>query len=440
MPRGLITNRVTYARNFHPQNLTVDTLTHVNYAFANVYPENGTVYLADPYADIQKVFPTDPPPPNSTDTTNGTTTETLYGCLNQLYLLKTRNRHLKTLLSIGGATYTKNFAAPLSTPQGRQAFVNTSVTLLGDLGFDGLELDWESPANDAQAQDFVRILRDLRGALDQFADYNGLDYHFQLAVAVTANPKPYFVGHFNAMDQYLDYWNLMAYDYAGSFNNHTGHASNLYPSHSNPSSTPFSTKRALDTYLGAGLSRSKIILGMPLYGRAFLHTTGMGKPYLGVGSGSPNQDPGIWDLHALPLATNSSQSTQEIYDNEVSASYSLTTYAPPTANSSTSNYSNLTTTTTTASSPNSSTTNSTGTTTIITYDTLRSSAQKAAFIIANGLGGAMFWESAGDAVGKGSLIAAVVGALTQHGGVGGLDQSDNWVRYPMSRYVNVRAG
>lgn len=52
----------------------------------------------------------------------------------------------------------------------------------------------------------------------------------------------------------------------------------------------------------------------------------------------------------------------------------------------------------------------------------------------------MFWESAGDAVGKGSLIAAVVGALTQHGGVGGLDQSDNWVRYPMSRYVNVRAG
>lgn len=198
------------------------------------------------------------------------------------------------------------------------------------------------------------------------------------------------------MDRLLDFWNLMAYDYAGSWDSVAGHQANLFPSREDPARTPFSTAGAVDYYTSRGVPASKIVLGMPLYGRAFENTEGPGKPFSGVGQGT--WEGGVYDYKALPL-----EGAQELEDPEAGASYC---YHPERR-------------------------------VMVSYDTPRMARRKAEYIKERGLGGGMWWESSADKQGAESLIGNVVEVL---GGPQALRRKENCVLYPESKFDNLRKG
>jgi len=197
-----------YGRKYFPQTIPADKLTHVLYSFGDNRP-NGEVFLTDEWSDIQIHYEGD----SWNDQGNN-----LYGNLKQLNLLKQKNRNLKVLLSIGGWTYAheqKHFDAPGATAQGRQAFADSCVKLIKNLGFDGIDIDWEYPQNPEQGQQLLKLLQAIRAGMDAYADElaskssDGTRPHFALSIAAPAGEKYYKNMPLGELAQVLDFINLM---------------------------------------------------------------------------------------------------------------------------------------------------------------------------------------------------------------------------------------
>lgn len=363
-------------------------MTRINYAFADI-DSNGFVVSSDPWADTGNHYSTD----SWSESGNNA-----YGCVKQLYLLKKSNRALKVILAIGGWTWSSKFSPVAADPTMRQNFASSAVKLVTDWGFDGVDIDWEFNAYAATSDDtknFVLLLQAVRNAFSAWSAANAPGYNFVITVASPAGPAVYGLLDLAGMDPYVDSWNLMAYDYAGSWSTAAGHQANIYFDAQNEAATPYSTDQAVTAYVAAGVAPGKIVMGLPLYGRSFEGTAGLGQAYDGVGPGDPTLGPGQWRLSGLPRA-----GAVELFDGDAQASYSYDA----------------------------------ATRELISYDNLRSATAKSAYLVGKGLGGAMFWEASDDRTGPESLVVAMAGQL------GALAAAQNLLSYPTSQYDNIRNG
>ena len=359
-----------YQKGYKPEHVPVQHLTHILYAFANI-KDNGEVVLSDEWADRQIKYDGD----QEQDVA-------MFGNLNQFLQLKKQHRHLKTLLSIGGWSYSSSFCG-MNDAAKRQTFIASAVKLLADCGFDGLDIDWEYPQSDAEAQAYVELLSGLRHALDVYGQRaTPNDPHYLLTIAAPCSPQQYQILKLKDMDRYLDFWNLMAYDFSGSWDQVANHQANLYGG-------AISVSKAVDDYKHRGVPLSKMVLGIPAYGRGFVGTGGPGQPY----RHASETEGGTYLYKDLPR-----QNAQEHFNKRAGASWSHDGSE------------------------------------FISYDSPEAVRAKAAYIKDKGMLGAMFWELSGDvpADQDRSLVRTMAHVL------GHLDQSQNHIAYPESVHPNVR--
>ena len=250
----------TYQRAFQIADMDFSTITHINFAFANI--ANGRCVVGDPYADTDKAFPGD------------TWDQPLRGHFNQLLKLKAEHPHVRTLISVGGWTWSSDFSAVAKTPESRRVFAESCADFMVDYGFDGIDIDWEypvegglNPSNDpTDKENYTLLLKALRAAMDV------LERDERPLLTIASSPNPNYVRHMELeeFDKVLDWVNVMLYDYNGAWMNTAAHNTPLYnnPDARNPF-PEYNIDTTVKAYLAAGLRRSKLVMGMETIGRSW---------------------------------------------------------------------------------------------------------------------------------------------------------------------------
>lgn len=224
-------------------------LTHINYAFVDV--RNNRAWLHR----------------ETTDTIN----------FRHLVLLKKQNPALKILISIGGWTWSGKFSDAVLSDTSRRGFAASAVAILGKFDMDGIDIDWEYPGRPGiqgniyrpeDQQNYTLMFKELRRQLDSLQQHTGKKYLLTTAAGAFKG----FLDHTDMgnVQQYLDYINLMTYDYSGGkiASHHTNlYASKGYKAHNN-------ADEAVTLFEAAGVPANKLVMGIAFYGHSSILVPG----------------------------------------------------------------------------------------------------------------------------------------------------------------------
>ncbi len=248
---------------FDVDKLRPELLTHVIYAFAVI--KDREVAISNPVNAVEKAYDGDP-----SDTA-------FKGRFRQLQLLKHKHPHLRTLISVGGWGGSAGFSDAALTDDSREKFARSCAAFASRYGFDGVDVDWEFPVTGGAKPDtgrpedrrnFTLLLARLRKQLDEQGARDGTRY--ELTFAAPAGPQNYEHLELDQIHPYLDWINLMTYDFAGSWSKVTCFNAPLYtPGTAIEGVTQLSTDATVRAYRAAGVPAAKIVVGVPFYGRAF---------------------------------------------------------------------------------------------------------------------------------------------------------------------------
>jgi chitinase len=299
-----------YYANYNLANLesngSAAKLSHLIYAFGNVSasasnPASDTCVIADAWADFEN---------NNLPPVGGIpSTWPLFGNFAEILKLKQLHPGLQTVISLGGASAaaTQAFSTAASTQAGRHALAASCIDMfiVGNVGsdwngnitapglFDGINIDWEFPTA-ADKQNFTLFLAEFRSQLDALGAKTGK--HYSLSFDGPAGSQNYTNIDLKAAASQVDFITIDGYNYAGTWDSTTNHASPLFDSRQNPDfGQGLDINDTVTAYLQAGVPPHKYVMGVPLYGAGW--------------TGVPNVNHGLYQTSTgpapVPLANGS---------------------------------------------------------------------------------------------------------------------------------------
>lgn len=331
-------------------HIGAEKLTHINYAFALVSPE-GEVVLKNPNAPAH---------------------------LSQLQALKAKNPALKIIISVGGWG-ADNFSDAALNDAAREKFAKSAVELIKRYGLDGVDLDWEYPGQAGPGikfrpedkENFTLMLKTLRQQLEALSNERGRKGRDRYTLTIASTNGEYFKHtEMDKLHVYLDWINIMTYDFYNSLTKVTGHHTGLYHSDKAGDSTRY-TEASVKQHLDAGIPPEKLVIGAAFYSRAFTgvspENNGLFQPY--------ERYAGDYSYSKLMSDYIDKQGFKRYWDGSASAPYLWNSE----------------------------------TRTLISYDDPESLQAKAEYVKKQQLGGIMYWEHSQDP--DEVLLNAIAGSL-----------------------------
>ncbi|MDO8149255.1 glycosyl hydrolase family 18 protein [Isoptericola sp. b515] len=280
-------------------------VSHVNYAFAHVGPDNRV--------SVNEDVPGNP----ATDATwPGQEMDPALpytGHFNQLAQYKAANPGVKVIPAVGGWAETGGyfdgdgnrvasggFYTMTETQEGIDTFADSVVDFIRTYGFDGIDIDYEYPTSNTNAGNpddfafsdarrgelfsgYVDLMRTVREKLDVAGAEDGEYY-----LLTTASPSSGWLlrgMEAHQVVQYLDYVNLMSYDLHGAWNEYVGGNSPLFDGGDDPELAAGGVYTAYDGigylngdwaahYFRGAMQSGRINLGVGFYTRGFQDVQG----------------------------------------------------------------------------------------------------------------------------------------------------------------------
>ncbi|HEX6499413.1 MAG TPA: glycosyl hydrolase family 18 protein [Micromonosporaceae bacterium] len=289
-----------YQRKYFVKNIdtsgTAAKLNVINYAFGNV--QNGQCTIGDSYADYDMFY-------DATTSVDGVADSwdagALRGSFNQLRKLKQKYPNLKVIWSFGGWTWSGGFGQAAANAS---AFADSCYNLLNDPRwagvFDGIDIDWEYPnacGNTCDSSGFSSF-KTLMAALRARFGSNAL-----ITAAISGDGTDggkLDVADYGGAAQYVNWYNVMTYDYFGAWAS-TGPTAPHSPLYSyNGIPTPgFYSDKAIQKLKSKGIPSSKLLLGIGFYGRGWTGVTQSAPGGSATGPASGTYEQGIEDYKVL---------------------------------------------------------------------------------------------------------------------------------------------